>query len=86
MEGISGAFLRLAQEERVVLIEIAGEHCTPRQRQVLLLHYGHDVPLADIAQGFGVSRAAVTQAHKRALAQMRVALVEILGITGLHEI
>jgi DNA-directed RNA polymerase specialized sigma24 family protein len=78
-------FYRCSEMERVSILEVAGEHCTKRQRVLLILHYGLDLSLSEIAGEFGVSRSAATHMHTRALRELQEALLR-MGIHSLRDV
>ncbi|MCR4398395.1 MAG: YlxM family DNA-binding protein [Firmicutes bacterium] len=54
-------FVRMA-----VLADVYGPLLTDNQRKVVELHYGEDLSLGEIAEQFGISRAAVHDTLRRA--------------------
>ncbi|NPV71204.1 MAG: YlxM family DNA-binding protein [Firmicutes bacterium] len=58
-------FVRMA-----VLADVYGPLLTDNQRKAVDLHYGEDLSLAEIAQQFGISRAAVHDTLVRAEASL----------------
>jgi RNA polymerase sigma-70 factor (ECF subfamily) len=53
------------------------------ERALVVLHYGHGVGYAELADSFGLAQGAVRMRMSRALAKMRAALVE--GTRALEE-
>ncbi|MGE5484671.1 MAG: YlxM family DNA-binding protein [Ignavibacteriales bacterium] len=69
-------FVRMA-----VLADVYGPLLTDNQRKVVNLHYGEDLSLGEIAEQFGISRAAVHDTLKRAQASLE-AYEETLGVVA----
>lgn len=78
-------FYRFAAMERILIIEVAGEQCTPRQRAVLILRYDIGLTFSEIAGALGISLAAAMQLHKRALLKLRRSLAR-MGIDGIKDL
>jgi DNA-directed RNA polymerase specialized sigma24 family protein len=81
----SSPFFLYADIERGLILDIVEECCSQRQRDLLLMHYGRNFPLARIAREFGVSASAITQLHTGALRGMLLALGR-MGIKSRREI
>jgi DNA-directed RNA polymerase specialized sigma24 family protein len=81
----SSPFFRVAGLERVAILEVAGESCTERQRVLLILHYGFDLTLTEIAGEMGVTPSAAMHMHARALRELQVALAR-LGIHAIRDL
>ena len=84
-EAESSPFASVAVAERGTLVSALVTALTPRQRAVIVLHYGEEMSLVAIAELFGVTDSAVSAAHQRALCSMRQQL-GAEGITGLGEL
>jgi len=69
-------FVRMA-----VLADVYGPLLTDNQRKVVNLHYGEDLSLGEIAEQFGITRAAVHDTLKRAQASLE-AYEGVLGIVA----
>ena len=78
-------FYQYSAAERVEILEVAGEHCTQRQRALLILHYGLDLTLSEIAGELGVTRSAAVHMHARALRELQEALLR-MGIRALRDV
>ncbi len=72
-------FVRMA-----VLADVYGPLLTDNQRKVVNLHYGEDLSLGEIAEQFGISRAAVHDTLKRAQAALEAYEV-VLGVVAADE-
>lgn len=66
------AFATTPVEETSLLYELLLT-VTPRQREILLLRYGHDVAVKDVAQVLGCSPSSVKSQASRTLASLRLA-------------
>ena len=53
------------------LVRALQEDVTPRQREVLLLYYGHRLNTREIGEKLGVSRSTVARTIKRGEARLR---------------
>lgn len=71
-----------AQRERADVLEVAGEHCTQKQRALLVLHYELGLSITEIAGHFGVSQPAAAYMHARALEELQ----RVLARMGIRDI
>lgn len=68
--------LAIAAEVSARLRAAIAQALTPRQRQVVLLRYRSDLSYAAIGATLGISDVAALRCHDRAIAVLRIRLVD----------
>lgn len=74
--GWAGTVTDEGSEDRIVLRRALAE-LSPRQRAVVILRFGEDLPLNEIARSLGCSVSSVNAHLKRALPKLRAALGDV---------
>ena len=85
ISGEASPLEQAAAKEAARLLRAALRSLPDRQRHVIVLVYVEDRSLTEIAAGWRISVAAVSQAHGRALRRLRAAL-ETAGVGHVHEV